>query len=104
LPAACGGGDSGEQPAAAPGAEAGDPATDSWAQVVARGTLTLSTDPKYPPQSFTVKGAKRAPASRCPANQLTAPQLAGYDADTRMLPRCPRRHENAIDLANPSQG
>jgi hypothetical protein len=44
LPAAWGGGDSGEEPAAAPGAEAGDPATDKLAQVVARGTLTLSTD------------------------------------------------------------
>jgi hypothetical protein len=91
LPAACGGGDSGEEPAAAPGAEAGDPATDELAQVIGRGTLTLSTDLRYPPQSFAVKGAKRAPASRCPANQLTAPQMAGYDADTRMLPRCPRR-------------
>jgi hypothetical protein len=41
LPAACGGGDSGEQPAAAPGAEAGDPATDKLAHLVPRGTLTL---------------------------------------------------------------
>jgi ABC-type amino acid transport substrate-binding protein len=53
--------------------------------VVARGTLTVSTDLRYPPQSFAVKGAKRAPGSRCPANQLTAPQLAGYDADTGEL-------------------
>jgi ABC-type amino acid transport substrate-binding protein len=85
LPAACGGGDSGEESAAAPGAEAGDPATDKLAQVVARGTLTLSTDLRYPPQSFAVKGAKRAPGSRCPANQLTAPQVVGYDADTGEL-------------------
>lgn len=82
--AACGGGDSGEEPAAAPGAEAGDPAP-ALAQVVARGTLTLSTDLRYPPQSFAVKRAKRAPGSRCPANQLTAPQVAGYDADTGEL-------------------
>ena len=85
MPAACGGGDSGEEPAAAPGAEAGDPATDKLAQVVARGTLTLWTDLRYPPQSFAVKGAKRAPGSRCPANELTAPQVAGYDADTGEL-------------------
>jgi ABC-type amino acid transport substrate-binding protein len=84
LLAACGGGDSGEEPAAAPGAEAGDPAP-ALAQVVARGTLTLSTDLRYPPQSFAVKRAKRAPGSRCPANQLTAPQVAGYDADTGEL-------------------
>jgi polar amino acid transport system substrate-binding protein len=85
LPAACGGGDSGEEPAAAPGAEAGDPATDKLAQVVARGTLTFSTDLRYPPQSFAVTGAKRAQGSRCPANQLTAPQVAGHDADTGEL-------------------
>lgn len=85
MPAACSGGDSGEESAAAPGAEAGDPATDKLAQVVARGTLTLSTDLRYPPQSFAVKGAKRAPGSRCPANQLTAPQVVGYDADTGEL-------------------
>ena len=75
----------GEEPAAAPGAEPGDPATDKLAQVVARGTLTLSTDLRYLPQSFAVKGAKRAPGSRRPANQLTAPQVAGYDADTGEL-------------------
>jgi hypothetical protein len=49
LPAACGAGDSGEAPAAAPGAEGGDPATDKLAQVVARGTLTLSTDAHWQP-------------------------------------------------------
>jgi ABC-type amino acid transport substrate-binding protein len=90
LPAACGGGDSGEEPAAAPGAEAGDPATDKLAQVVARGTLTLSTDLRYPPQSFAVKRAKRAPGSRCPANQLTAPQVAGYDATGELVAKVRR--------------
>jgi hypothetical protein len=58
---------------------AGDPATDKLAQVVTRGTLTLSTDLRYPRQSFAVKRAKRAPASRNPANQLTAPQVTGLD-------------------------
>lgn len=85
MPAAGGGGDSGEEPATAAGPEAGDPATDKVAQVGTRGTLTLSTDLRYPPQSFAVKPAKRAPGSRCPANQLTAPQVAGYDADTGEL-------------------
>ena len=42
---------------------AGDASTDKLAQVLARGTLILFTDPKYPPQSFAVKGAKR-PATR----------------------------------------
>ena len=41
----------------------GDPSKDKLAQMLARGTLVLFTDPKYPPQSFAVKGAKR-PARR----------------------------------------
>jgi polar amino acid transport system substrate-binding protein len=81
----CGGDDSGPSPAGPPGAESGDPATDKLAQVLARGTLILSTDLQYPPQSFRVKGAKRAPRSTCPANHLTAPEVAGYDADTAKL-------------------
>ena len=38
----------------------GDPSTDKLAQVLARGTLVLFTDPDYPPQSFAVEGAARA--------------------------------------------
>lgn len=78
----CGGDDDGDEPA---GAAAGDPATDKLAQVLARGTLVLSTDLRYPPQSFAVKRAERAPGSACPANQLTAPEVGGYDADTGKL-------------------
>ncbi len=61
---------------------AGSPSTDKLAQILARGTLILSTDPAYPPQSYLVKGAKRAANSKCAANQMTANQMAGYDADT----------------------
>ena len=53
--------------------------------MLARGTLVLSTDPAYPPQSYTVKGAKRPVHTRCSANQLTSNQIAGYDADTAKL-------------------
>jgi polar amino acid transport system substrate-binding protein len=60
----------------------GDPSTDKLAQVLSRGTLILFTDPKYPPQSFAVKGAKRPASTKCAANQLTAPEIAGYDADS----------------------
>ena len=42
-----------------PSPPAGDPSSDKLAQVSARGTLILFTDPAYPPQSFAVKGAKR---------------------------------------------
>lgn len=63
----------------------GDPSTDKLAQVLARGTLILSTDPAYPPQSFRVKGAKRLATTKCAANQLTGNQIAGYDGDTSKL-------------------
>jgi polar amino acid transport system substrate-binding protein len=85
IPSGCGGDESGDSPAGPPRAEAGDPATDKLAQVLARGTLMLSTDLRYPPQSFDVKGAKRRPGSACPANVLTAPEVGGYDVDTGKL-------------------
>ncbi len=64
---------------------AGDPSTDKLAQILARGTLVLSTDPAYAPQSYRVKGAKRLAHTKCAENQLTANQMAGYDADTSKL-------------------
>ena len=64
---------------------AGDPSTDKLAQILARGTLILSTDPAYPPQSYAVKSAKRLATTKCAANQLTANQMGGYDADTGKL-------------------
>jgi polar amino acid transport system substrate-binding protein len=79
---ACGGDNAGDEPPGASLPEAGDPATDKLAQVLARGTLVLSTDLKYPPQSFAVKRVQRPAGSACAANQLTAPEVAGYDADT----------------------
>ena len=81
----CGGDDSGDGGAEAGAAQAGDPATDKLAQVLARGTLILSTDLRYPPQPGAVERAERAPGSKCPANQMTAPEVGGYDADTGKL-------------------
>ncbi len=66
-------------------ASAGGPSTDKLAQVLARGTLNLSTDPAYYPQSYSVKGAKRLAHTKCAANEMTANQIAGYDADTGKL-------------------
>jgi polar amino acid transport system substrate-binding protein len=60
-------------------------ATDKLAQILARGTLILSTDPAYPPQSYLIKGAKRLAHTKCAANQWTANQMGGYDADTGKL-------------------
>lgn len=62
-----------------------DPSTDLLARVLARGTIVLSTDPAYPPQSYALKRAKRLAHTKCAANQLTANQIAGYDADTAKL-------------------
>jgi polar amino acid transport system substrate-binding protein len=64
---------------------AADPSTDLLARVQARGTLVLSTDPAYPPQSYAIKSAKRLASTRCAVNQLTSNQIAGYDADTAKL-------------------
>jgi polar amino acid transport system substrate-binding protein len=78
---ACGGGTT----AASPSAAAADPATDKLAQVKARGTLVLWTDPDYAPQSMAVDGATRAASTKCGPNELTAPEMTGYDAETGKL-------------------
>jgi polar amino acid transport system substrate-binding protein len=72
----CGGSDS---------VSGGDPATDKLAQILSRGTLILFTDPEYPPQSSTVEGADRPAGTKCAANELTAAEIEGYDADTGRL-------------------
>jgi polar amino acid transport system substrate-binding protein len=74
----CGG--SGEEEAVG-----GDPATDKLAQVLTRGTLVLSTDLEYPPQSYRVEGAGRAAETKCVGHQLTGDQVTGYDAETGKL-------------------
>jgi len=81
--AGCGsGGGSGGGPSASPTL---DPATDKLGQVLARGTLVLWTDPEYPPQSFAVDGATRLADTKCAPNELTAPEMSGYDAETGKL-------------------
>jgi polar amino acid transport system substrate-binding protein len=70
---ACGGSD---------GSLSGDPRSDKLAQVRNRGTLILSTDLAYAPQSFRVEGATRAAATACDEDQLTGPEVSGYDAET----------------------
>ena len=62
-----------------------DAATDKLAQVLARGTLVGYAELDYPPQSIKVDGAKRADPTKCLANQLTAPEVTGFDIDTHKL-------------------
>jgi ABC-type amino acid transport substrate-binding protein len=64
---------------------AGDPNTDKLAHILDRGTLIVSLDPAYPPQSFLVEGAERAAPTRCSSEQLTAPEVDGYDSETAKL-------------------
>lgn len=66
-------------------AATGDPQTDKLAQVLARGTLVGYHEADYPPQSMAVPGAKRLVKTKCNANQLTANQVQGFDADTTKL-------------------
>jgi polar amino acid transport system substrate-binding protein len=63
----------------------GDPDTDKLAQILARGTLVLFTDPEYAPQSFAVEEAERDADTRCAPNELTGPEISGYDAETGKL-------------------
>ena len=63
----------------------GDPATDKLAQVLARGRLLLPTDTAYPPASFAVAGAQRATDTHCATDELTAPEVDGYDVATGKL-------------------
>jgi polar amino acid transport system substrate-binding protein len=68
--------------ASASAASAGDPTSDKLAQVKARGTLVLWTDPDYAPQSMKVEGAARAADTKCGPNEMTGPEMTGYDAET----------------------
>lgn len=56
--------------------------TNKLDQVLARGTLVISTDPAYPPQSQLVEAAKRAANTKCSTEQHTANELSGFDIDT----------------------
>lgn len=56
-------------------------ATDKLAEILARGTLIVSTDPAYPPQSELVEGGQRAASTKCASDQHTASELSGFDID-----------------------
>ena len=62
-----------------------DPKTDKLAQVLDRGTLVGYAELDYPPQSIRVEGAARAEPTRCGADQMTAPQVTGFDVETTKL-------------------
>ena len=55
---------------------------DLLAQIKARGTLLISTDPAYPPQSALKANPQRTPGTKCAADQTTLGELEGFDIDT----------------------
>lgn len=61
---------------------AGQQAEDKLSEITQRGTVIVSTDPAYPPQSQLVEGGKRAENTRCASDQHTASELTGFDIDT----------------------
>ncbi len=63
-------------------ASAATQSSNDWLAVVqARGTLIVSTDPAYPPQSQLVENGKRAAQTKCASDQHTASELSGFDID-----------------------
>jgi len=55
--------------------------TDKLAEILARGTLVISTDPAYPPQSELVESAERLANTKCASDQQTSNQMQGFDID-----------------------
>ncbi|MGQ0605284.1 MAG: transporter substrate-binding domain-containing protein [Anaerolineales bacterium] len=60
---------------------ASTPANDKLAEIKARGTLIISTDPAYPPQSALKAEPKRTEGSKCASDQKTTGELEGFDVD-----------------------
>ena len=64
------------------------PASGSGAQsnllsnIAARGTVVVSTDADYPPQSAIKSNPQRASGTKCAPDQMTLGELEGFDIDT----------------------
>jgi polar amino acid transport system substrate-binding protein len=58
------------------------PANDLLGEIKARGTIRISTDPNYAPQSVLVANVQRAANTKCGTDELTANQMEGFDIDT----------------------
>ncbi len=57
------------------------PPQGKLAEVLARGTLVIATNPEYLPQSDIIPGAPRAASTRCGPFQYTAGQVQGFDVE-----------------------
>lgn len=56
--------------------------TDLLDQILQRGTIIVSTDPNYAPQSVLKAEGARTEGTQCAADQLTAGEMEGFDIDT----------------------
>lgn len=54
---------------------------DKLSEIQGRGTMVVSIDPAYPPQSELSPNATRAPDTKCATDQLSANELSGFDVD-----------------------
>jgi len=54
---------------------------DLLATILARGTLVISTDPAYPPQSALKATPERTAGTKCTSDQKTLGELEGFDID-----------------------
>jgi polar amino acid transport system substrate-binding protein len=54
---------------------------DLLSTIQARGTLVISTDPAYPPQSALKANPQRTAGSKCSSDQKTLGELEGFDID-----------------------
>ncbi|MBI3241073.1 MAG: transporter substrate-binding domain-containing protein [Chloroflexi bacterium] len=57
---------------------------DLLGEITARGTLVVSTDPNYAPQSVAKPDGTRTAGTKCASDQLTAGELEGFDIDVAL--------------------
>ena len=51
------------------------------AEILSRGTIVISTDPDFQPQSFRNPAGQRPADTKCASDQLTSAELQGFDID-----------------------
>ena len=58
--------------------------TDLLDQIKQRGTIIVSTDPNYEPQSFLNTEGKRPSDTKCGSETLTSAEMQGFDVDVAL--------------------
>jgi polar amino acid transport system substrate-binding protein len=58
--------------------------SDLLSQIQQRGTILVSTDPNYEPQSFLNTEGKRPSDTKCPSETLTSAEMQGFDVDVAL--------------------